>query len=91
MKPLYSRLSQGVDYWDLIVVYMTYVHLIRCYYYGCYFLHDSLVMQADDRLPTRITCGAEGPCMTTRYIEGEVWKTTLPQPTSTPTLARTIV
>jgi hypothetical protein len=26
-----SRLSQGVDYWGLIVVDMTYVHLISCY------------------------------------------------------------
>jgi hypothetical protein len=37
MKPLDSGSSQGVDYWGLIVVYMTYVHLIRCYDYGFYF------------------------------------------------------
>jgi hypothetical protein len=29
--------SQGVDSWGLIVVYVTYVHLIRCYDYGFYF------------------------------------------------------
>jgi hypothetical protein len=38
MKPLDSGSSQGVDYWGLIVVYMTYVHLIRCYDYGFYFM-----------------------------------------------------
>jgi hypothetical protein len=37
MKPLDSGSSQGVDYWGLIVLYMTYVHLIRCYDYGFYF------------------------------------------------------
>ena len=36
MKPLDSGSSQGVDYWGWIVVYMTYVHLIRCYNYGFY-------------------------------------------------------
>jgi hypothetical protein len=36
MKPLDYRSSQGVDYWGLIVLYMTYVHLIRCYDYGFY-------------------------------------------------------
>ena len=29
MKPMDPGLSQGVDYWGLIVVYMTFVHLIR--------------------------------------------------------------
>jgi hypothetical protein len=46
--------------------------------------------QADDSLPTRLICGVEGSHMTTIDIEGEVWKTTLPQPTSTPSMARTV-
>jgi hypothetical protein len=36
MKPLDSGLSQGADYWGLIVVYMKFVHMIRCYDYGYY-------------------------------------------------------
>ena len=36
MKPLDSGSSQGEGYWGLIVLYMTYVHLIRCYDYGFY-------------------------------------------------------
>ena len=35
--------------------------------------HDSLMMQDDDSLPTRLTCGVEGSRMTTRDFEGEVW------------------
>jgi hypothetical protein len=31
MKPLDSGSSQGVDYWDLNVVDVTYVHMIRFY------------------------------------------------------------
>ena len=90
MKPLDSRSSQGVDYWGLIVVYMTYVHLIRCYDYGFYFWHDSLMMWVDDSLSTRLTCGVEGSHMTSRDVEGEVWTVALPQPTSTPDVARTV-
>jgi hypothetical protein len=45
------------------------------------------MMQADDSLLTRLRCGVEGSCTTTRDVEGEVWKTTLPQPTSTLTMA----
>jgi hypothetical protein len=48
------------------------------------------MMQADDSLPTRLTYGVKGSHMTTREVEGEVWTTTLPQPTSTPTVARTV-
>jgi hypothetical protein len=48
------------------------------------------MMQADDSLPTRLTCGVEGSHMTTRDIEGEVWTTTLPQPTSTPAVVQTV-
>jgi hypothetical protein len=36
MKPLDFGSSQGVDYWGLIVLYMTYVHMIIYYDYGCY-------------------------------------------------------
>jgi hypothetical protein len=48
------------------------------------------MMQADDSLPTRLTYGVKGSGMTTRDVEGEVWTSALPQPTSTPTVARTI-
>jgi hypothetical protein len=48
------------------------------------------MMQADDSLSTRLTCGVEGSRTTTRDVEGEVWTTTLPQPTSTPVVARTV-
>ena len=48
------------------------------------------MMQDDDSLPTRLTYGVKGLQMTTRDVEGEVWKTTLPQPTSTPDVARTV-
>jgi len=48
------------------------------------------MMQADDNLPTRLTCGVEGSCTTTRDFEGEVWTTALPQPTSTPVIARIV-
>jgi len=54
------------------------------------FWHDLLMMQADDRLLTRLTYGVEGPHMTTRDIEGEVWTKTLPQRTITLVVARTI-
>jgi hypothetical protein len=48
------------------------------------------MMHVDDILPTRLTCGVEGPRTTTRDVEGEVWTTTLPQPTSTPTVTQTV-
>jgi hypothetical protein len=78
MKPLDSRSIQRVDYWGLIVVYMTYVHLIRCSAYRFYFSHDLLMMHADDSLSKRLTCGVEGSRTTTGDVEGEVWTTTLP-------------
>jgi hypothetical protein len=31
------------------------------------------MMQDDDRLSTRLTCGVEGSCTTTKDVEGEVW------------------
>jgi hypothetical protein len=48
------------------------------------------MMQDDDSLLTRLTCGVEGSCTITRDIEGEVWITTLPQPTSTPIVAQIV-
>jgi hypothetical protein len=48
------------------------------------------MMQADDSLPTRLTCEVEGSRKTTRDVEGKVWIKALPQPTSTPAMARTI-
>jgi hypothetical protein len=48
------------------------------------------MMQDDDSLLTRLTCGVEGSRRTTRDVEGEVWIAALPQPTSTPVVARTI-
>jgi hypothetical protein len=49
-----------------------------------------LMMQADDSLPTRLTYGVKGPHKISREVEGEVWTTALPQPISTPVVARTI-
>ena len=74
----------GFDCFTVILV-----HLIRCYDVDI-FSHDSLMMQVDDSLSTRLTCGVKGSCTTTRYVEGEVWKISLPWPTSTPTVARTV-
>jgi hypothetical protein len=48
------------------------------------------MMQADDRLLTRLTYEVKGPDTTTREVEGEVWTAGLPQSTSTPVVARTI-
>jgi hypothetical protein len=48
------------------------------------------MMQVDDSFPTRLTYGVEGLRMNTRDVEGEVWTIALPQPTRTPTLARTV-
>jgi hypothetical protein len=48
------------------------------------------MMQADDSLPTRLTYGVNGSRTSNRDVEGEVWTTALPQPTSTPGMARTI-
>jgi hypothetical protein len=42
------------------------------------------MIQIDDSLSMRITCGVEGSHMTTKDVEGEVWKTSLPQPTIPP-------
>jgi hypothetical protein len=47
-------------------------------------------MQADVSLPTGLTYGVKGPHMSSREIEGEVWTAALPQPTSTPAVARTV-
>jgi hypothetical protein len=52
--------------------------------------HGLLMMQADDRLPTRLTYGVKGSHTTTREVEGEVWTAGLPQPTRTPIVARTV-
>jgi hypothetical protein len=54
------------------------------------FQHDLLMMQADDSLLTRLTCGVKGSRTTTRDVEGEVWREALPQPTSTLVVARTV-
>ena len=57
------------------------------------FWHDLtwwLMMQADDSLPTRLPYGVKGPHMSSREIEREVWTIALPQPTSTPAVARTV-
>jgi hypothetical protein len=51
--------------------------------FGC-FITD------DDSLPTRLTYGVKGPHTSSREIEGEVWTAALPQPTSTPAVARTV-
>jgi hypothetical protein len=48
------------------------------------------MMQVDDSFPTRIACGVEGSCMTTRDVEGEVRTKTLPQPTHIPIVALTV-
>jgi hypothetical protein len=48
------------------------------------------MMQADDSLLTRLTYGVNGSHMTTREVEGEVWTTTLPQPTCTPAMAQNV-
>jgi hypothetical protein len=48
------------------------------------------MMQDDNSLPTKLTCGLEGSRMTTKDVEGEVWTSSLPQPTSTPIMAQTI-
>jgi hypothetical protein len=48
------------------------------------------MMQADDSLPTRLTYGVKGPHTISREVEGEGWTTALPQPTSTPAVARTV-
>jgi hypothetical protein len=48
------------------------------------------MMQADDSFPTRLICGVEGSHMTTRDVEGEVWTTALPQPTSTLIMVRIV-
>jgi hypothetical protein len=48
------------------------------------------MMQANDILVTRLKCGVEGSRTTTRDVEGEVWKTALPQPTSTLVVAQTV-
>jgi hypothetical protein len=48
------------------------------------------MMQADDSLPTRLTCGVKGLRMTTIDVEGKAWTAALPQPTSTPDVARTV-
>ena len=48
------------------------------------------MMKADDSLPTKLTYGVEGSHTTTRDVEGEVWTTVLPHPTSTPVMARTV-
>ena len=48
------------------------------------------MMQDDDILLTGITCGVEGSRTITKDVEGEMWTTTLPQPTSTLIVARTI-
>jgi hypothetical protein len=45
---------------------------------------------ADDSLPTRLTYGVKGPHTISREVEGEVWTAALPQPTSTPAVARTV-
>jgi hypothetical protein len=60
------------------------LHQIRASDMQKHVLTRLLMMQADDSLPTRLTYGVKGPHMISREVEGEVWTTTLPQPTSTP-------
>ena len=47
-------------------------------------------MQDDDSLPTRLTFGVKGSHTTIIEVEGEMWTTALPQPTSTLVVARTV-
>ena len=47
-------------------------------------------MQANNCLLTKLTYGVKGPHTTTKEVEGEVWTTALPQPTSTPTVAQIV-
>ena len=81
LKPIGIWIELGRGLLGFNVIDMTHVHMIRCYDDWLYFWHDSLMMQANDSLLTRLTCGVEGSCTTTRDIEGEVWTTTLPYPT----------
>jgi hypothetical protein len=48
------------------------------------------MMQADDRFPNRLTYGVKGSHTISIEVEGEVWTTALPQPTSTPVVAQTV-
>jgi hypothetical protein len=48
------------------------------------------MMQADDSLPTRLTYGVKEPHTISIEVEEEVWTAALPQPTSTPVVARTV-
>ena len=48
------------------------------------------MLQADDSFPTGLTYGVKGTHTIPREVEQEVWTTALPQPTSTPAVARTI-
>jgi hypothetical protein len=53
--------------------------------------YDMIVDDADDdSLPTRLTYGVKGPHTISREVEGEGWTTSLPQPTSTLVVARTV-
>jgi len=71
-------------------IYMKIVHLIRWYDYSYNFWDDLFMMQVEDNLPTRLTCGGEGSCTITNDIEGEVWTESIPHPTSIPVVARTV-
>jgi hypothetical protein len=42
------------------------------------------------KFKTILTYGVKGSHMTTRDVEGEVWTTSLPQPTNTPVVALTV-
>jgi hypothetical protein len=48
------------------------------------------MMQVDDSFLTRIACGVEGSCMTTKDVEGEVYTKSLPQPTHIPVVDLTV-
>ena len=84
--PLDSRLSQGVCFWVICLLwcFIQFDDLLLT------FLTWLLLMQADDSLSTRLTYGVKGPHMICREVEGEGWTTALPPPTSTPTVAQTV-
>ena len=86
-NPLDSGLSQGVCHlgW-FIYCAITFDLMIWC----GHVLTWLLMMQADDSLPTRLTYGVKGPHTISIEVEGEVWTTALPQPTSTLVVARTV-
>ena len=92
-EPLDSGLSQGGGYWDWFI----YGDIALFWWYDIDFMICCwhvltwwLMMQADDSLPTRLTYGVKGPHTIFREVEGQGWTTTLPPPTSTVVVDRTV-